>query len=213
MGTIRAHSDSEIQARKDEILKSAAELLSTGDWGSLTLATVAEKTSISRPSMYNYYKIKEEMYLDLMVREYADWKSNLEARLSVPLSRSDFCHVLVDSLWERDLLTMLMTLYSELPLEKCRPCFLDNYNQALHQFYLRFSERLSSNFPNASEKDRNAFHVQFVRYCVTFRGMIHFPKEQLELIKSLGTFGELTDTKGICYDGLMLLSAGLEQGI
>ena len=193
MGTIRAHSDSEIQARKDDILRSATDLLLHGDWGSLRLATVAEKTSISRPSMYNYYKVKEEIFLDLMIREYADWKADLETRLAPKLTREDFCTALVDSLWTRDLLTMQIALYSE-----------------VHQFYSWFSEVLARQFPAASEKARNGFLVQFVRYCVTFRGMIHFPEEQMELIKELGTFGELSDTKAICFDGLMLLSAGLD---
>ena len=74
-----------------------------------------------------------------------------------------------------------------------------------------FSEVLARQFPAVSEKARNAFLVQFVRYCVTFRGMIHFPQEQMAMIKQLGTFGELSDTKTICYDGLMLLSAGLNM--
>ena len=210
MGTIRAHSDSEIQARKDDILRSATDLLLHGDWGSLTLATVAEKTSISRPSMYNYYKVKEEIFLDLMIREYADWKADLETRLEPKLTREDFCAALVDSLWGRDLLTMLIALYSEVPQDKCRTDFVERYHSEVHQFYTWFSEVRARQFPAASEKARNGFLVQFVRYCVTFRGMIHFPEEQMELIKEFGTFGELSDTKTICFDGLMLLSAGLD---
>ena len=213
MGTIRAHSDSEIQARKDEILRSAADLLLHGDWGSLTLATVAEKTSISRPSMYNYYKVKEEIFLDLMIREYADWKTDLETRLAPPLSRTEFCGELVNSLWERDLLAMLIALYSEVPQNKCREEFIERYHSEIHQFYTWFSEVLARQFPTAEEKARNAFLVQFVRYSVTFRGMICFSQEQMELIKELGTFGEFTDTRTICYDGLVLLSAGLDGGL
>ena len=53
MGKIRARTDEELAARKQEILAAAKEQFMTMSYGSITLATIAEKTSISRPSIYH----------------------------------------------------------------------------------------------------------------------------------------------------------------
>ena len=46
MGKIRARTDEELAARKQEILAAAKEQFMTMSYGSITLATIAEKTSI-----------------------------------------------------------------------------------------------------------------------------------------------------------------------
>ena len=60
MGKLRARTDEELAARKNEILDVAREQIMTMDYDAITLATIAEKTSISRPSMYHYYEKKEK---------------------------------------------------------------------------------------------------------------------------------------------------------
>ena len=47
MGKIRARTDEELAARKQEILSAARDLLMTMSYESITLAAIAEKTSIS----------------------------------------------------------------------------------------------------------------------------------------------------------------------
>ena len=54
MGKIRARTDAELAARKREILDAAAEQLMTEDYDAITLATIAEKTSISRASILQF---------------------------------------------------------------------------------------------------------------------------------------------------------------
>ena len=63
MGKIRARTDEELAARKQEILSAARDLLMTMSYESITLAAIAEKTSISRPSMYHYYNKKSAFLL------------------------------------------------------------------------------------------------------------------------------------------------------
>ena len=59
MGKIRARTDEEFAARKQDILAAAKEQFMAMSYESITLATIAEKTSISRPSMYHYYDKRE----------------------------------------------------------------------------------------------------------------------------------------------------------
>ena len=73
MGKLRARSTAEIEERRNEILQSARELLAEEEYEEITLGTIAQRISISRPSVYTYYKTKEEVIVDLMIREYQLW--------------------------------------------------------------------------------------------------------------------------------------------
>ena len=81
MGKVRARTEKEFAARKQEILTAAREQLMAMDYESITLATIAEKTSISRSSMYHYYDRKESVFVDLIIREYREWGEQMKPLL------------------------------------------------------------------------------------------------------------------------------------
>lgn len=91
MGKIRARTEEELTARRNEILSAAESLLMTEEYDDITLATIAERTSISRTSMYTYFDRKERVFLDLMIREYLNLEQELQAGLSVRMQRQAFC--------------------------------------------------------------------------------------------------------------------------
>ena len=64
MGKQRARTEEELAARRNEIITAAGDLLMTCDYRDVTLATIAEKISISRPSLYNYYETRELVFDD-----------------------------------------------------------------------------------------------------------------------------------------------------
>ena len=117
MGSLRARNENEVTARKENILNAAAELLAAEGNGNITLADISEKTNISRTSMYNYYKTKEEIFLDLMVREYLSWKDELETLFPRKVSRETFCRRLASSLISQSLLIRLFSV-RQFQLEK-----------------------------------------------------------------------------------------------
>ena len=225
MGTIRAHSEKEIEARREEILGAAEKLIMAHDWSSVTLAQIAAKTSISRTSIYNYYRTKEEVFWDLLLREYKNWHAELELRFPLaegnngnsdlpnnlsPITRSEFCQTLVGSFWERKCFLRLVYLSSEIPFEPCGADFSRRYRQEMQSLYGWLFSLLKNHFPLAAENEISLFLAQFVRYLVTIHGLTHISDEQLDLMKGLGMFATVADTKSVCYDGLMLLSSRLE---
>ena len=52
MGKVRARTDEELAARKQEILSAAKDLLMTMNYESITLATIAEKTILKNLRQY-----------------------------------------------------------------------------------------------------------------------------------------------------------------
>ena len=111
MGKIRARTDEELAARKQEILAAAKEQFMTMSYESITLATIAEKTSISRPSIYHYYDKKESVFVDLIIREYQEWGEQLEPLLERRCSQEQFCQTMTDILWEHETLLKLLSLH------------------------------------------------------------------------------------------------------
>ncbi len=64
--------------RKDEIINACEELYQTKSFKEITLKDISEKTTFSRPSIYNYFQTKEEIFLALFKREYERWIEDLE---------------------------------------------------------------------------------------------------------------------------------------
>lgn len=64
--------------RKEEIIKACEKLYETENFKDITIKNIAEETSFSRPSIYNYFQTKEEIFLAILQREYEKWIVELE---------------------------------------------------------------------------------------------------------------------------------------
>ena len=56
------------QLRKDEIINACASLYETMSFKDITIRDIANKTSFTRTSVYNYFQTKEEIFLALLQR-------------------------------------------------------------------------------------------------------------------------------------------------
>lgn len=64
--------------RRQEILNAAARLYEDKGFRDITIKDISVLTSFSRPSIYNYFQTKEEIFLGLLTREYAQWAADLQ---------------------------------------------------------------------------------------------------------------------------------------
>ncbi len=65
------------ESRREEILNACEKLYKTRNIQEITLKDIGEVTSLSRPSIYNYFNTKEEIFLGLLTREYELWNDDL----------------------------------------------------------------------------------------------------------------------------------------
>ena len=68
-------------ARKEEIINACEKLYQTMSFKDITLKEIGNETSFSRPTIYNYYQTKEEIFLALFEREYIRWNEELQSIL------------------------------------------------------------------------------------------------------------------------------------
>ena len=64
--------------RKEEIVKSWKELYKTKKFEEINIKNIAEQTTFSRPSIYNYFQTKEEIFLEIIKEEYELWGNDLD---------------------------------------------------------------------------------------------------------------------------------------
>ena len=67
-----------IAGRREEIMNACEMLYRTMSFREITLKEIGSLITCSRPSIYNYFQTKEEIFLALFEREYLHWTKDLE---------------------------------------------------------------------------------------------------------------------------------------
>ena len=67
-----------ITQRREEIVAACEKLYQTMSFKDITLKEISLVTSFSRPTIYNYFHTKEEIFLALYECEYDRWNADLE---------------------------------------------------------------------------------------------------------------------------------------
>ncbi len=121
--------------RKNEILDACAKLYETWGFKDITLKEISSVTSFSRPSIYNYFRTKEEIFLGLLTREYELWTSDVKAILNQneSLAADELASKLAETLEKRGKLLKIsaMNLY-EIEENSSLEC-LEEYKLALRR--------------------------------------------------------------------------------
>ena len=100
------------RARKEEIIAACRKLYETMSFREITLKEIGKITSFSRPTIYNYFETKEEIFLGLFQREYDRWNENLTAILngSGQMTKAELAERIASSLSEREQLLKLLSM-------------------------------------------------------------------------------------------------------
>lgn len=101
-----------VDARREEIISACETLYQTMGFRDVTIKDIAKYTSLSRPSIYNYFETKEEIFLAILQREYELWVKDIEDLMAEheELTRDELAHELATSLERRELLLKLMSM-------------------------------------------------------------------------------------------------------
>ncbi len=81
----RAISSDEKLERREAILDAAIELLAKDDYHDISIARIARKAGLAKGTIFLYFKTKEELFLQLQVREYKSWFEDINRLLDTSL--------------------------------------------------------------------------------------------------------------------------------
>ena len=102
----------QILQRKEEIVKACKELYKTMSFKDITIKEIANYTSFTRPSIYNYFETKEEIFLEILKEEYNLFVEELDSIIKShdKLSKEQVAKLISNSLSHRELLLKLMSM-------------------------------------------------------------------------------------------------------
>ena len=101
-----------IAGRREEIINACEQLYRTMSFREITLKEIGNLTSFSRPTIYNYFETKEEMFLALFQREYDRWNEDLNAILdeNEQMTKAEIAEKIALSLSGREQLLKLLSM-------------------------------------------------------------------------------------------------------
>ena len=67
-----------ITERREEIINACEKLYQKLNFRDITLKDIGREVSFSRPTIYNYFETKQEIFLALYEREYVRWNNELK---------------------------------------------------------------------------------------------------------------------------------------
>ena len=101
-----------VAQRREEIVNACEKLYQTMSFKEINLKEIGNVTSFSRPTIYNYFHTKEEIFLALFEREYDRWNAELETILNSDQSctRKQLADKIAGSLERRAQLLRLLSM-------------------------------------------------------------------------------------------------------
>ncbi len=126
-----------IAQRREEIINACEQLYRTMSFREITLKEIGKITSFSRPTIYNYFETKEEIFLALFQREYDSWNEDLTAILegNEKLTKAELAEKIAASLAGRDQLLKLLAMNNYDMEANSRPerlvAFKESYGRSL----------------------------------------------------------------------------------
>ena len=102
----------QIAQKREEIINACEQLYQTMSFREITLKEIGNITSFSRPTIYNYFETKEEIFLGLFQREYDRWNEDLITILNgnEELTKKELADRIASSLAGREQLLKLLSM-------------------------------------------------------------------------------------------------------
>ena len=109
---MRKATPKQIAQKREEIINACEQLYQTMSFREITLKEIGNITSFSRPTIYNYFETKEEIFLGLFQREYDRWNEDLTAILNGndQLTKKELADHIANSLAGREQLLKLLSM-------------------------------------------------------------------------------------------------------
>ena len=147
----RARNDKQISNRQNEIIDVCYSLFLNGKYDDITFGKISEMTSISRPSIYNYYLTREEILLDVLEREYLKWYENIKTSNAenTRVSKNDLCDLLANSFKGFDVFLKLICIQHSIIEKNCSFEKLTKFRMSTQQIFNSLDNIISKTLPKS----------------------------------------------------------------
>lgn len=161
---MRKGTPEEIARKREEIVDACEQLYQTTSFKEITLKEISKITSFSRPTIYNYFETKEEIFLALFKREYDRWNEDLTSiyEENGRLTKAQLSEKIAQSLAERPQLLKLLSMNNFDMEANSRQELLTSFKESYGGSLRRMSRLLTKFCPDMSVSDiQNFIYIFF----------------------------------------------------
>ena len=161
---MRKGTPEEIARKREEIVDACEQLYQTMSFKEITLKEISKITSFSRPTIYNYFETKEEIFLALFKREYDRWNEDLTSiyEENERLTKAQLAEKIAQSLAERPQLLKLLSMNNFDMEANSRQELLTSFKDSYGGSLRRMSRLLTKFCPDMSVSDiQNFIYIFF----------------------------------------------------
>ena len=149
-----------IAGRREEIVNACEELYKMRSFKEITLKDIGNAVPFSRPTIYNYFQTKEEIFLALFEREYERWNEELTGILNCG-GEVNLTEAIAGSLAKRGQLLKLLSMNNYDMEASSRKENLVSFKKAYGRSMELVSELLRKYRPEMGESERAGFIYMF----------------------------------------------------
>lgn len=201
----KARTPEQAERRREEIIRACISLYDQKGYDGVTFQAISLKTSFSRPTIYNYYRTKEELLLDVLRRECLLWQQTLEQAVSAVthLSGDELAGVLVRSLKGREKMLSLFSMYYKQIGQTITPKVLDRFHEEIQPLYETLHRLYGLCFPDSTKEQQERFRILLFSLISGF-----YPVSQMEARRKARTLRNPGDFAEVLQDGICSLAKG-----
>lgn len=208
---VRARTEDQFNQRRDMIMKACDEIYERDGFLGVTFNNVSAKTSFTRPALYNYYKNREEMLLDLLKRELLQWTEAIKERFGTParMTKEEYCRNKVELLSEH---VKMCQLLSDLYLieRECTPEDVAAVKKIAYEGNDFVCSCIRYVFPEATDEEIASYQdASIVQQFGTFR-FTHMDPSHVDAYRHARPGRSLPDFKWMLYNAEMCLMTMFE---
>ena len=203
----RARTEEQIAGRQREIITVCDAIYREKGYEAVHFKAVSQMTTISRPSIYNYYKTKEEIFLDVLKRDYFKWEEELKFhyKKTPKMTKNEYCSFMTKSLKKHEKYLELITIYIH-PIERnSRLEKLTSFKTEIHHFFQIILEGLTKYFPGATDEQKQRILFYLMIIVTGAYSHTHLTEKQIEAIKTADPEEKIPNFRTVCYDALLML--------
>jgi AcrR family transcriptional regulator len=160
---MRKATPEQITQKREEIINACERLYQAMSFREVTLKDIGNITSFSRPTIYNYFETKEEIFLALFQREYDRWNEDLTAILETNelMTKAKLSERIASSLSGREQLLKLLSMNNYDMEANSRQELLTSFKRSYGRSMHLMRMLLTKFCPDMSEADIQNFIYTF----------------------------------------------------
>lgn len=193
----RARNDEQVANRQEEIINACYSLYLEGNYDDITFGKISEMTSISRPSIYNYYITREEILLDVLEREYFKWYENLKNSFNenIRLTKKDLSNLLIHSFDGFDIFLRLLSIQHSIIEKNCSFEKLTQFRMNNQQILKALENIVGKTFTRSTADEKSNFVLMIFSAVGNFYEVCNPNDTQIKALKVANREYNLPDFK------------------